>query len=289
MLEAEVGGTRFHKSVHTTEAVCQCVSVLLWFDRPLGLHAKFQSVRIFIYLLLLFYLPSLSSSPIITTPSTSSSPLLTFHLFINFHLFRSSLWLIHLTSWPSLAPWPVHYSPWHFISCAHVMATVKSCHGDGLFPGTHPWRQSERGIWQLCPGFLPREEDSGRAGLSNRWAVLIFNNNDRLHWLLSLLNRKALNSNLDIKFCCDFHHMQLLTLHLSEMSCALPPMTPSPSTGRLRMSSASPLTSCSTPSTPGRRTSSVSYLCTHSQTFTLSHISISNNVMSHLFSINMLS
>lgn len=62
--------------------------------------------------------------------------------------------------------------------------------------------------------------------------------------------------------CC-FIHMQLPPPPPSERNCAPPPMTPSLFTGPRRMSSASPPTSCSTPSTQARQISSVSYEHVH--------------------------
>lgn len=55
------------------------------------------------------------------------------------------------------------------LSPHHVtIALWKGCHGNGLLPGTHPGRQPEWSVWQLCAGLFPGEEDFGGTGLLDR-------------------------------------------------------------------------------------------------------------------------
>lgn len=107
---------------------------------------------------------------------TSFTSLLTFvHLFVNFRLLlllRSSpLVSSHRLIWPLGSPLLPHLSAalltFPFLA-PMSWPLSQGCHGDGLLPGAHPWRQPERGVWQLCPGLFPREEDSGRTRLPNR-------------------------------------------------------------------------------------------------------------------------
>lgn len=82
----------------------------------------------------------------------------------------------HFSTFSSPSPYPV--SPCltscppvplpSFVSLRVPLTTPQGCHGNGLFPGTHPWCQPEWGIWQFCPGLLPRKEDFGRTRLPHR-------------------------------------------------------------------------------------------------------------------------
>lgn len=47
-------------------------------------------------------------------------------------------------------------------------ALWKGCHGNGLLSGTHPGREPEWSLWQLCAGLFPGEEDFGGTGLLDR-------------------------------------------------------------------------------------------------------------------------
>lgn len=169
-----------HRSVHcsvTLPGLCwllpQCVNAGLCSWWAFSLLVAF----LFLSTLALSHLFSCYTNSYILQPGvTSLHSLLSSHFFPPFHhlsffSFSSPLYIWSCISGPPLL---FHVSTVRSPDISFFPAPMswllqKGCHGNGLLPGTHPWRQPEWGVWQLCPGLFPREEDFGGTRLLNRY------------------------------------------------------------------------------------------------------------------------